>query len=971
MRAGTDARISIIIPAFRAESTLGRTLDSLAAQTMPAWEAIVVDDGSDDATADVAERRAAEDPRIRVLRRPHAGVSATRNAALPLATAPWLHFLDSDDSLAPEALDVLLDAAAREPDSDCVHAGWVLITPDGREERQRHVFGQDQLLVRLQSSTPFAMHAAIFRRDLILEIGGFDPTLGAGEDWDLVLRFADAGARFCAAEGFWSYYQMRCGSASLDSRRMLNDLLRIAARGYRDAWWPEANPHTPAQRQSFIRVGIANYCAGLELGQGGDAKLMLDVLGRERMPVPDPAGIADGLYEALDVAATPPQPGMTRSWPWEAIQTFLEELEVRMEAPGLARSAQRILERRFAAMIAPEARPRQFGRTLALAVELEGPQPDVETPPGVDRLHCAVLLRGEPLEPIELAVSDGVMPGPVIADVAVAVNRAAAIEAVLAISTSSPRLRRMAGALRRQLVSLVWRIGRAVLNRVGRQTPVGMAIRERTAGWPDVRAVDMDRFLDEVWGRRRRGPLSAVSHRLGRAAVRAADDRLDVEVSDGPVDVIVEGPTLLAHLDAGGEPVGSFSVPAPGGCVSARTLRAAANSALGLDLCLVALRVALGQKAPRAQPVRRRLARAAAEPAPGTLVRLPAYPPLATGWERLVAGVDGKSSGLAIARRVHGTPGTASARPCALPPQAAEHLVDAARVLGEPVVHFGSGETFDRVVYVPGLDWQSRNGRVAMRAAPGAPARGPGASPSTRSARRTTSVLPILMYHRIEPASNGGSPRRWSVACERFEEQMAYLSEAGYRTVTPGEWRDAARAQRPLDGRRVMLTFDDGTADFARWAAPVLQRHGFGATVFLVSDLVGQRSEWDAHWGEAVELMGWDEVRELERQGFEFGAHGATHTALTALENADIVREASCSRVQLAEGLGHVVTTFAYPFGDQDPATRRLVGGCGFELGFTCREAPAQLKDDLLDLPRIEVPGWFALSDFVRSLPEH
>src|SRR5438477_279294 len=83
-----------------------------------------------------------------------------------------------------------------------------------------------------------------------------------------------------------------------------------------------------------------------------------------------------------------------------------------------------------------------------------------------------------------------------------------------------------------------------------------------------------------------------------------------------------------------------------------------------------------------------------------------------------------------------------------------------------------------------------------------------------------------------------------------------------------------------LPGRAVLITFDDGYQDFADEAFPLLERHGFPATVFVVTDAAERTSRWDAAYGQAAPLMGWDEIRELSRRGVEFGSHTQTHPAL-------------------------------------------------------------------------------------------
>ena len=107
--------VSVVIPARNAAATLDAALDSLHAQTMPDWEAIVVDNGSTDGTATVAHTHAARDPRVRLLRAEAGGASAARNAALAIARGRHLLFLDADDWIAPTHLERLLGLLAAAP----------------------------------------------------------------------------------------------------------------------------------------------------------------------------------------------------------------------------------------------------------------------------------------------------------------------------------------------------------------------------------------------------------------------------------------------------------------------------------------------------------------------------------------------------------------------------------------------------------------------------------------------------------------------------------------------------------------------------------------------------------------------------------------------------------------------------------------------------------------------------------------
>ena len=116
--------ISIITPVFNREEYLDECVDSVKAQDFSDWELILVDDGSVDGSHDICCRRAAEDPRIRLLSRANGGPSRTRNMALDNACGRYILFLDSDDLLAPGALSTLV-AAAESSGADIVAARFV------------------------------------------------------------------------------------------------------------------------------------------------------------------------------------------------------------------------------------------------------------------------------------------------------------------------------------------------------------------------------------------------------------------------------------------------------------------------------------------------------------------------------------------------------------------------------------------------------------------------------------------------------------------------------------------------------------------------------------------------------------------------------------------------------------------------------------------------------------------------------
>ena len=220
---------------------------------------------------------------------------------------------------------------------------------------------------------------------------------------------------------------------------------------------------------------------------------------------------------------------------------------------------------------------------------------------------------------------------------------------------------------------------------------------------------------------------------------------------------------------------------------------------------------------------------------------------------------------------------------------------------------------------------------------------------------RTDSV-PILMYHRI---ATEGPPdlKRWRLTPELFDAHMNALHRAGYQTITLAEWAEGLVQRRPVREKRVLLTFDDGYTDFLTGAIPILRRHHFSGTVFLVAERIGQTALWDADFGDCAPLMSWEEIKSLQAIGIEFGAHTCIHRKMTEMGSTELAEDTKRTRAILEEGLGVPVPTLAYPYGDQNESVRRIVGEAGTRAAVTTEQGISKLGDDLLRLPRIEIVG--------------
>jgi peptidoglycan/xylan/chitin deacetylase (PgdA/CDA1 family) len=173
-------------------------------------------------------------------------------------------------------------------------------------------------------------------------------------------------------------------------------------------------------------------------------------------------------------------------------------------------------------------------------------------------------------------------------------------------------------------------------------------------------------------------------------------------------------------------------------------------------------------------------------------------------------------------------------------------------------------------------------------------------------------AVPILMYHSVADGPPGEAHPyfRTTVTPRVFAEHMAFLAGEGYVTSPPGEVAESLGEGLAFPQKTVVITFDDGFLDFQQHAAPVLQRHGFGATVYLPTAFIGdQRQNFKDQ-----PCLTWSEIRELKSQGFEFGSHTVNHPQLHELDWPAIEEELKVSKQTIEQKIGSAAEGFAYPF---------------------------------------------------------
>jgi len=217
-------------------------------------------------------------------------------------------------------------------------------------------------------------------------------------------------------------------------------------------------------------------------------------------------------------------------------------------------------------------------------------------------------------------------------------------------------------------------------------------------------------------------------------------------------------------------------------------------------------------------------------------------------------------------------------------------------------------------------------------------------------------IIPILMYHNIDRPPQGARLRNLYVRTGAFARQMLMLKMLGYQGLSMSAAMPYMRGEK--QGRVAVITFDDGYVDTLENALPILQKYGFSATCYFISQRSGQYNEWDAaQLNVRKHLMNDTQIRAWRDAGMEVGAHSRTHPSLPTCTDAELQDEIAGSKADLEALTGKPVTQFCYPYGDLDERVVKAARQAGFDAATTTQRGRARSGDDPLLLRRILVSG--------------
>lgn len=215
------------------------------------------------------------------------------------------------------------------------------------------------------------------------------------------------------------------------------------------------------------------------------------------------------------------------------------------------------------------------------------------------------------------------------------------------------------------------------------------------------------------------------------------------------------------------------------------------------------------------------------------------------------------------------------------------------------------------------------------------------------------SAMPVLMYHSVSECPPR-STHRLSVHPDAFDGQLKMLRRRGFTSLTFRDYAAIHERGGELPERAVVLTFDDGYADFHEKALPRLEAHGFTATVFVTTGWLDDAGP-DAAGTPLDRMLNWRQLRDLTGAGIEIGAHSHSHPHLDQLPSPRLSTELRHSKDLLESGIDLPVETLAYPFGHFSRRVRAEVVSSGYRYAAAVANAVGDAQSDSLALPRLTV----------------
>ena len=974
MSVPAHPKISVIMPAYNASETLGRSIQSVKDQDFHDWEIIIIDDGSTDNTGTLAQDAARKDKRIVYIKQDNAGVSAARNTAIKHAKGDWILFLDSDDTLDNRFLSKMI-RSANDNNSDIVICEYMHCSHEDRTSiTDRCTKLPKDAITELMIWPYFAVHAAITKRDRVLASGGFDATLRTCEDWDFWIKImTQDGVTYSNVNEILAYYHNTPDSLSKGASDMFADCREIRRRQKAGFYGPQTSKYEMNEAQSILK-DTQEMCwyVAVDAAQGHDKTYIHETFDTIASPFGNDIWLSECVFEGLNVGACVQTRDTYKVWP-TAQKTIKKLFHIIEERTGHSGAADLLMhdlyhvfskkcdlseplyykDQAYLKLIAFLMKPKLPNeiQSLNLYFKIKGKTHHLRGLPVFAPLSRFGLLRIIFFEVCNKLFQTQSSRFPV--------GHAAKIirKFVKLRRKIRSKFFKRNGPENRSLKAYNSSALRQLIKEIKAKTPLS----DNTSKLNQGQEEELDYFSDDVWEKifKTENPWNY-------------DNTYEQVKYQQTLDLLPKQPYHNALELACAE--GHFTID-----LADRVKRLKAT-----DISQTAVERA-AERCKDKDNIDYGVLDFVKDPIEGQYDLIVCSEVLyyTKDKEQLFAVADKIANALTdegylimaharlieddMSRTAFGWGDT----------QGVETIIKTF-LSHEDLT---SSKVFTTELYEIHLIQKSTQKTKAeiIEGQFGTPLAGHvaadivwGSAHATRYQTQLTEhtrQLPILMYHSI--AENAPEAlQRYTVSPSEFEKQLRYMHRRGFYSIDPELLNPAQQMPWDMQGRPTILTFDDAYVDFLETAWPIIQRNGFKAHIFVPTDYVGGHAEWDKKYGEPAEIMNWDQIQYLASQGVTFGSHLASHRAATSLSNQELLEEALTSKWILEDKIGKAVNTVAPPYGAMGKREERILQIAGYGAIFEINTGEwATIGKTVLS--RVFPDGTKDLNGFAKEFPDH
>ncbi len=232
------------------------------------------------------------------------------------------------------------------------------------------------------------------------------------------------------------------------------------------------------------------------------------------------------------------------------------------------------------------------------------------------------------------------------------------------------------------------------------------------------------------------------------------------------------------------------------------------------------------------------------------------------------------------------------------------------------------------------------------------------------------SGIPVLNYHAIDENMAGNQEsRNVSVSLQTFKDHMEWLYKEGYKSINEADLRSLVLKRKPIPGKHVLITFDDGYYSLYKYALEILSEYGFTATLFLSTAYMGKLYGLDDFYFVSDDRqLTWDEIRALSANGWAIQSHGNNHVKMNHLDKAALIKELTESKSAIEQNTGKQVDSFSFPYGLYNKMVLDQLAAAGYELAYSVHPGLLFPSSEKFRIPRIEINNMDNMDTFITKV---